>query len=399
MSLLNRKLLRDMRSHKSQVVAVLVIVVLGTAILTTMLIVPRALDGWVNYIFGRTSYEDFKIEARAVPAEAVAPLGSLRNIKAVQATIEKETSASVKGKELTLRVVSLPDDGRSAVNGLMVESGTYPPAGGGAGFLAERHLAKQFDLKPGDSVKLIVNGKNLAVTMSGSGSSPRFLRLVADQNTMLSDPAQFGVIFMRQDDVQRIFGTDRYNVVAFRAKDARPAALESTMKGMTARMAPYGVVGANSGADEQSTRLIEMDLKNMKNVAVFFTLIFLWVASLAIYITLARIIYTEQRQIGTARALGYEKGTIVRHFMQYGVFFGVTGGLLGAAAAVVLGRLTVRAYAGTLGLPRSRSAHSPGRSSRWGSRWRYCSRCWARSCRRETPPGWCRRRRCGWTQG
>ena len=351
MSLLNRKLLRDMRSHKSQVVAVLVIVVLGTAILTTMLIVPRALDGWVNYIFGRTSYEDFKIEARAVPAEAVAPLGSLRNIKAVQATIEKETSASVKGKELTLRVVSLPDDGRSAVNGLMVESGTYPPAGGDAGFLAERHLAKQFDLKPGDSVKLIVNGKNLAVTMSGSGSSPRFLRLVADQNTMLSDPAQFGVIFMRQDDVQRIFGTDRYNVVAFRVKDARPAVLESTMKGMTARMAPYGVVGANSGADEQSTRLIEMDLKNMKNVAVFFTLIFLWVASLAIYITLARIIYTEQRQIGTARALGYEKGTIVRHFLQYGVFFGVTGGLLGAAAGVVLGRLTVRAYAGTLGLP------------------------------------------------
>ena len=351
MSLLNRKLLRDMRSHKSQVAAVLVIVVLGTAILTTMLIVPRALDGWVNYIFGRTSYEDFKIEARDVPAEAVAPLGSVGNIKAVQATIEKETSASVKGRELTLRVVSLPDAGRPAVNGVMVESGTYPPAGAGAGFLAERHLARQFDLKTGDSVKLIVNGKDLVVTMSGSGSSPRFLRLVADQNTMLSDPAQFGVIFMRQADVRRIFGTDRYNVVAFRVKDARPAALESTMKVMAARMAPYGVVGANSGADEQSTRLIEMDLKNMKNVAVFFTLIFLWVASLAIYITLARIIYTEQRQIGTARALGYEKGTIVRHFLQYGVFFGVTGGLLGAAAGVVLGRLTVRAYAGTLGLP------------------------------------------------
>ncbi|HEY5494037.1 MAG TPA: FtsX-like permease family protein [Candidatus Anoxymicrobiaceae bacterium] len=351
MSLLNRKLLRDMRSHKSQVVAVLVIVMLGTAILTTMLIVPRALDGWVNYIFGRTSYEDFKVEARGVPPEAIAPLGSERNIKAVQATIEEETSASIKGKELTLLVVSLPDQGRPAVNSVMVESGTYPPGGAAGGFLAERHLAQQFGLKPGDSVKLIVNGRDVALTMSGSGSSPRFLRLVSGQNTMLSDPAQFGVIFIRQADARRIFGTDQYDVVAFRVRDAGPAALTRTMRAMAERLAPFGVVGTNTGADEQSTRLIEMDLKNMKNVAVFFTLIFLWVASLAIYITLARIIYTEQRQIGTARALGYEKRTLVRHFLLYGVFFGVTGGLLGVAGGVVLGRLTVTAYAGTLGLP------------------------------------------------
>src|SRR5665647_1871529 len=196
-----------MRSHKSQVVAVLVIVMLGTAILTTMLIVPRALYGWVNYIFGKTSYEDFKVQVRGLPPDAVAPLGSARNVEAVQPTIEKETSASVKGRELTLLVVSLPDQGRSSVNGVMVESGAYPPAGASGGFLAERHLARQFGLEPGDGIKLIVNGRDVPLTMSGSGSNPRFLRLVYGQNNMLSDPAQFGVVFLRQADVRRIFGT------------------------------------------------------------------------------------------------------------------------------------------------------------------------------------------------
>ncbi len=89
LDLLNRKLLRDMRSHKSQVVAVLVIVTLGTAILTTLLIVPRALDGRVNYIFSRTSHEDFSSRGPRHAPGAVTPLGSAGNVKAVQATIEK----------------------------------------------------------------------------------------------------------------------------------------------------------------------------------------------------------------------------------------------------------------------------------------------------------------------
>lgn len=349
MSLLNKKLLRDMRAHKAQVVAVLVIVMLGTVIFTTLLLVPRSLDSKLQHIFARTSYEDFRIEVAAVPQAATARLARLPNVTAVQGTTERDSSAVVGGKDLTLRVVSVPDTGRAEVNGLMLEAGRSLDGAPEGACLSERHLTRQFSLKPGDTARLIVRGKEMPLTIAGSVASPRFLRLVAGQNDVLSDPSQFGVIFMRQGEVQKIFGSGDYNEFAVRVSD--PARLSATMKASTAVLGPYQVLGVNTGADEQSTRLIQMDLKNMKNMSLFFTLIFLWVSSLAIYIALARIIYTEQRQIGTARALGYRQGTIVKHFLSYGVFLGVVGGLAGVVAGVFVGRLAVNGYASVLGMP------------------------------------------------
>jgi putative ABC transport system permease protein len=349
MGLLNKKLLRDLFAHKTQVIAVLVIVILGTVIFTTLLIAPRSLESWLDRIFARTQYESFKVQVSAAPPSATARVQSLPGVTAVQGTIEKETTANVGGKDLTVRVISLPEAGRPSVNGLMMESGGYPAAGPQNASVAERHLARQFNLSPGDSFKLVIAGKDVPVTIAGTAASPRFLRLVADQSTVLSDPAQFGVIFMRQSDVERLFGSSEYNVIAARVSD--PRAVDRTMKAAAASLAPYGVVGANTGTEEQSTRLMQMDLSNMKNVSVFFVLIFLWVSALAIYITLARIIYTEQRQIGTARALGYEKRPIVVHFLEYGLVIGITGGILGAIGGLFASGLTVTAYAGTLGLP------------------------------------------------
>ena len=349
MSLLNKKLLRDLRAHKAQVLAVLVIVILGTVIFTTLLLVPRSLDNSLNRIFTRTKYEAFKVQVAGAPPGTSEELLAIPGVSAVQGTMETETSATVKGKELTLRIVSVPDAGRASVNDLMLESGRYADVESGLAGFAERHLTAEFGLVPGDSVSLLVGGREVPVRVAGSVTSPRFLRLVENQSTFLSDPSQFGVVFMSESNFRKVFGTGAYDTFAFRTTS--PGVKASAMKAATAALHPSGVIGANTGAEEQSTRLIEMDLKNEKNIAVFFTLIFLWVSSLAIYITLARIIYTEQRQIGTARALGYTKRTMIKHFLQYGLALGVAGGVLGVVAGIFTGRATVHMYAGTLGLP------------------------------------------------
>lgn len=347
LSLFHKKLLRDIRTHASQVAAVLVIVALGTMILTLLLIVPRSLDSWLDRVFTRTRYEDFKVQVRDAPPTAVSDVLTVHGITAVEPTIEREATALVKGSELTVRVISVPAGRPPSVNRLLMESGGYPSAGGGVA--VERHLARQFVLKPGDSLTLIVDGRQVALPVTGVGASPRFLRLVADQGTILSDPAQFGVVFMPADDVQRIFGTNRYNMFAFRVGSGVAPAV--AMRAAAHKLEPFGIMGENTGADEQSTRLIMMDLNNMKNISFFFALVFLYVSSMAIYIVLARIIYTEQRQIGTARALGYGKSAIVRHFTEYGLAIGIAGGLLGAVGGVFMGRLTVNMYAGMIGLP------------------------------------------------
>lgn len=348
MSLLNKKLLRDIRAHKAQVISVLLIVFLGTLIFTTLLLVPRSLGNKLTTIFDRTSYESFRLQVAGAPKVAVERLGAVGGVASVQGTVEKDVSAIIKGSDLTLRVISVPDVGEAKVNGLLMESGSYPAAGSGD-VIVERHLANEFGIEPGGTVTLLVNGRQVPVKVSGSAASPRFLRLVADQSTFLSDPAQFGVLFMRESDVARLLGASEYSAFAARVTD--PAQEEAVMKAAAVAMQQYGVLGANTGAEEQSTRLINMDVTNMRSVSLFFVLVFLWVSSLAIYITIARIIYTQQRQIGTARALGYSEKSIVGHFLSYGLVLGVLGGLLGAAGGLLAAGLVVRSYSNTLGLP------------------------------------------------
>jgi putative ABC transport system permease protein len=348
LSLLNKKLYRDMLAHKAQVVAVLIIVLLGTSILTLLLIAPRSLSAGLDRLFAKTRYEDFKVQVLGAPEGVAARLAALDNVAAVQPTVERDVTALVGPSEMTVRVISLPDSGTPSVNSPMVESGAEPAAGA-TGALAERHLTKQYDLKPGDGMKLVVSGREVPVTVTGSAASPRFLRLVADQSSVLSDPTSFGVLYMRQPDMERIFGPTAPSMFALRVKDK--AKLDDTMAATSAVLSPYGIVGSNTGAAEQSTRMIMMDVNNMKNISLFFAFIFLYVTAMAIYIVLARIIYTEQRQIGTARALGYERSAIAKHFTAYGAAIGLTGGVLGAVAGIFLGALVVRLYGSMIGLP------------------------------------------------
>lgn len=346
---MNRKLLRDLRSHKAQFASVLAIVALGTVILATLLIVPRSLDARLARIFEATDYEDARFQVADAPQAAAGRLEALENVSAVEATREEECPALVDGTEMNVRVISLPGEGNPAVNSLMIESGAYPPGDDEPACVVERHMAEEFGLRPGQEVTLLVGGREVPLKVSGTGASPRYLRLVANQSSLIEDPAQFGVIFMRAGEMDRVFGGARTNMFALRVRDV--TALDATVEEASRLLAPYGVVSVNTGGGEQSTRLIRMDLDNMRNISVFFTLVFLWVASLAIYIALARVIYTEQRQIGTARALGYEKRSIATHFLLYGVLIGVAGGVVGAAGGIFTARLLEHSYSAMLGLP------------------------------------------------
>jgi hypothetical protein len=97
LGLLNKKLLRDMRAHKIQVLAVVVIVMLGTIIFTTLLVVPRSLNNKLQHIFVRTDHEDFKVQVSGAPTATAASLSRPGNVTAVQGTIEREMSGTVRG--------------------------------------------------------------------------------------------------------------------------------------------------------------------------------------------------------------------------------------------------------------------------------------------------------------
>jgi putative ABC transport system permease protein len=357
---LDRKTLRDLVANRTQVIAVIVIVLLGALVFTALSLAPRGLRASLARTYRQTGYEDFSITVAGAPSSAVREAAAVPGVAAVEGRIVRESPASIKGRELTVRTISLPDGRRPSVDSLLLESGAWPagaPTAGGAQAAADHHLASEFDLRPGDRVSMLSFGGRTPVVVSAGAVSPEYMRLVSGRDSLLTDPAQFGVIFMPESSVLSLYGPSDYNSFVFRVKSGEnPSAVMERARAVLSR---YGVVAATLGTQEQSYRLTNMDLNNIANMAVFFTLMFLWVSALAIYITVSRLTYTQQKQVGAARALGYSRRSITGHFLSYGLVIGLAGGLIGAGLGLLVGKFFISWYGKMLGFPPVHGPTSP----------------------------------------
>ncbi len=360
MSQLNKKLVRDLVTHWAQVGAIVIVVALGVVMFSGPLLAQRDLRDSINAIHRRTNYEDFSATVGSMPAAAVSGVSSLPNVDAAEGRLIRDILAEVKGRQLTLRVISVPDAGRPAVNGLIVESGSYLPPGGATGkatgqCLAEHHLTTEFGLKPGDAVMVQGAGGSERLRLSGSVVSPEYIRLVRDRSEYVSDPAQFGVIFVRYSEAERLLGAPgTVNNVVATVREQK--LLRATMERARSVLAPYGVTGITSGTDEPGAVTLDLEINDIGKLALFFSVLLLAVATLALYITMTQIVFSQQREIGVTRALGYGRPSVTTHYLGYGAVLGAIGGALGVLVGYFLSRIFISVYANVFELPFIRSS-------------------------------------------
>jgi len=350
LSRLNKKLLRDLVTHWAQVGAIIAVVALGIIMFSGPLLATRDLKDSVNDIYRRTRYEDFSASMDQAPATATGQVASLPNVTAAEGRLIRETQGRVLGHRLTVRVISVPDVGRPTVNGVILENGGYLPAGALGFCMVEHHLASEFNLKPGLPLTVVGPTGEMTFSISASVVSPEYLRLVRSRAEYVTDPAQFGVIFVRYSDAASLFGAaGRVDNIAARVSDQKK--LQVTMAAAEKALAPYQVTSLTTGADEPDAQTLSLELRDISRIALFFSLLLLAVASLAVYITMTQIVYSQQREIGVTRAIGYRRHTISEHYVGYGIVLGLSGGVLGVVIGYFLSGIYAHIYANVFDLP------------------------------------------------
>ena len=232
--------------------SIIAVVALGIIMFSGPLLAQRDLRDSINNIYRRTNYEDFSAKVDSAPAESVSSLGRLANVKAVEGRLSRESLATVKGKPVTLRVITVPDGGRPKVNGLLVEKGGYLKPGEASACLAEHHLSGEFGLQPGDTVTLERDGTSIPLRISGTVVSPEYLRLVGGRAQYVADPTQFGVIFVHYSEAARIFGLEgRVNEYVARVSDPAKVEWDDARGGSAARALRRGGPDRRAGRAER----------------------------------------------------------------------------------------------------------------------------------------------------
>lgn len=338
MSTLRRKLLRDIRHQRGQFAAIVMLILMGTALFVASYDAYRNLDRSYRRMFDDLRFADVQIsggDATAI-ADRVRDLAGVRTVTTRSVV---EVPVRVDDETLVGRVVGIPVDGPADVNRVAVLSGHRPRAADD-GALVEQHLASHFGLATGDSVEIRTDQGWQTIDVTGVAASTEYLWPARSRQEVFTTPDSFGVLFAPQPMVADL--TSGPNEVLVRTTDV------GRVEQAAARA---GAASTTTRAEQPSNAVLQEDIEGFQGLALFFPLLFLSGAGMATAVLLRRRIVSERAIIGTLRANGFSRRQVLTHYLTYGVAGGGLGAVLGVPVGLVAARALTTTYTGVLDLP------------------------------------------------
>ncbi len=353
MSILRKKLLKDIKFNRIKFMATIVIVIFGVAFYVGLYSSYQNLRFSIDKVYSDLNFADIWISIGYSDGEEID-----KRIEGVDGiadyekrlVIEAPTSFEIDGEEfITGRLISIPLDGETGINKLLINRGRYPERPDE--ILVEYGFAKHHNLSIGDSV-YIKNGENLLeLEIVGVAISPEYLWPAKTILEHMPDVLRrWGVFYIPEEKLQEAFGIKGlYNNIVFKVEEgADPENLTNILKD---RLEDLGVSEAFTRRDQPSNNIISLSVDSLTTLAIAFPIFFLSVSSIATYMVLSRIIAMQTRQIGLLQALGYKKRAIIIHYLEYSLFIGIIGAILGIILGELISIPLTDIFASQLSLP------------------------------------------------
>jgi putative ABC transport system permease protein len=347
-SILERKLIRDIGRRKAQFVAIVATVLLGVALFGASYDAYQNLLASYDELFVRTNFAALTIEGGDRETVAAAVRGQ-PGVAAVATRSTAELPLQVDGNRLLGRMVGLPASGRAAVDDVLLLEGSYLDPGDPSGVLVERHMADHFNLAPGDQVRVYGANGWEQLTVRGIASSAEYIWPARSRQEVLTLPDQFGVIFAPQSLLDTLPPqlTTPQVLVTYAGQADDPALTDA----LVARAQQAGAASAFTRAEQPSNAALAEDINGFGEMSFLFPIMFLTAAGLATYVLLSRMVLAQRPQIGLLLAVGFPRRRVFIHFLGFGLITGLLGSGLGAVIGLLLAGAITTVYTGVIAIP------------------------------------------------
>ena len=250
------------------------------------------------------------------------------------------------------RVLSLPAAGQPELNRLRLLSGRWPDPLRRDEAILHIAFASAWNVRPGEAVTVILNGRRETFRIVGIGQSPDFV-LASRSGTPLPDDRGFAVLWASEEMVSRAFdmeGAFNQFVVAL-APGASEAAV---ILALDRTLAPYGGLGAYARRDHPSHRFLEDELSQQRTTAVIMPVLFFVIAAFLLSVVLGRLVEAQREQIAALKALGYPAWPIALHYAKFVAALCALGSAIGVAGGAWMGVGMLATYRPFLRFPELR---------------------------------------------
>lgn len=338
MSVLDRKLLRDLWRLRTQVLAIALVMAAGVTTLVLGVGTYQSLRETQTAYYERHRFADVFAVARRAPERLAAGIAEIPGVAAVETRIVDSAVLDVEGmaEPASAQLVSLPDSGQAVLNTLYIRSGRTPDPAHPDEVVVNDAFAEAHGFGLGARFRAIVNGRLRTLEIVGIALSPEFIYTLAP-GALVPDERRFAILWMSRRALEAAFDLDgAFSSVA--VKLLAGASEDEVVDRLDALLERYGGRGAYGRRDQQSHAFLDAELDQLEAMTAVLPPIFLFVAAFLVNMTLTRLVALEREQIGLMKALGHSSTAVAWHYLKFVAAIGIIGIVIGMAAGTWLGR-------------------------------------------------------------
>ncbi|MBN2021912.1 MAG: ABC transporter permease [Pirellulales bacterium] len=346
MSILDRKLRRELTSSLGLLLAIVSIMAVGVACYISMASNYRNLQEAKTRYYAQCRMADFSIELKKAPLADLEDVGELPGVAEIRPRIQFFATVDLDGfaRPLNGQVLSLPDRREPVIDDVVLRRGSYFTDRRENEVIVNDAFAAHHRLQPGQWIHLVLNNRRQEMLIVGTAISSEFAYLLGP-GAIVPDPEHFGVFYIKNSFAEDAFDFDgAANQVLGRLAPGMGNRTGETLDRAERILAPYGVFSTTPARDQASNRFLSQEIDGLRAFAVVMPAIFLGVAAAVINVLLSRLAEQQRTVVGTLKALGYTNAQVFFHFLKFGLVLGVIGAALGSAMGYGFGGMLTSQY-------------------------------------------------------
>ncbi len=345
MSILDRKLRRDLGHLATQAVAIGMVMASGIAMYTMALYALHSLQTSQTNYYQKYRFANIFCNAVRIPADLMPRIQAIPGVSAIDQRVVFAALLDMPNmaEPVAARLISWPDSGKPRLNDLFLADGRWLDSERSDEVLASHSFVAAHGLKLDDHLEFVINGRKRRLQIVGVVYSPEYIVQI-QPGSLLPDYKRFGVFWMSHRHLSAAVDMQgAVNDVTLTLE--RGATEAAVIEAVDELLAPYGGTGAYGREHHVSHRFLEDEIKQLTIMAWVSPTIFLLVAAFLLNVMVGRVVALQREQIAVLKACGYYDWQIGVHYLKLALLIAVGGAGLGLLFGYWLGQNTTRMYA------------------------------------------------------
>ena len=207
----------------------------------------------------------------------------------------------------------------------------------------DAYFAKKNQLKVNDEIVFKYLGKTFKKSIAGIVYIPDHVYVSKSSSEILPDNLKYAYAFMDYQKLMSEFNQPGlsniktiYSQIMVKVKEVeRTDNVKSEIQDYFKKRAVVTKM-----REEPSVKVLKGEIDETSSIIGIFTGFFILISILSVATTMTRLISRDRTKIGTLKALGFSNAKIFWHYISYGVYLSVLGGLAG----IIVGSLMISKF-------------------------------------------------------